>query len=65
MNRDNQTMTTWLRIWQQNINKSITAQHSILSGPNAVGRDLIALQEPHINTMRNISSNNRYHALYP
>ncbi|KIK75161.1 hypothetical protein PAXRUDRAFT_173568 [Paxillus rubicundulus Ve08.2h10] len=49
--------TMHLRIWQQNLNTSPLAQHSLLtSSPIAKDWDIIALQEPSINTIRNTIS---------
>ncbi|KAJ8593676.1 hypothetical protein M405DRAFT_731037, partial [Rhizopogon salebrosus TDB-379] len=54
-----------LRIWQQNLNTSLTAQASLLNNPNAANWDLIVIQEPHINFLRNTSANHHWHVLYP
>ncbi len=37
-----------IRIWQQNLNKSNSAQQDLLSGVHATDIDIIALQEPYI-----------------
>ncbi|KAG2150794.1 hypothetical protein DEU56DRAFT_908432 [Suillus clintonianus] len=57
--------TVSLRIWQQNLNTSPTAQASLLKSPNAADWDLITIQEPHINFLHNTSANHHWHVLYP
>jgi endonuclease/exonuclease/phosphatase family metal-dependent hydrolase len=63
--RDNSP--TRLRIWQQNlqVNTSLIAQHSLLNSPIARNWDIVALQEPHINSMKNTISSPYFHAVYP
>jgi hypothetical protein len=41
-----------LTIWQQNLNKSPTSQHNLISSNELtrIGIDIVALQEPAINT---------------
>ncbi|KAG1800742.1 Endonuclease/exonuclease/phosphatase [Suillus plorans] len=56
---------TQLCIWQQNLNNSLIAQHSLLNGPIARDWDIIALQEPHMNSMKNTISSPFFHAIYP
>ena len=57
--------TTRIRIWQQNLNTSPIAQHSLLNSPIAHDWDIIAIQEPHINPMKNTISSSHFHAVYP
>lgn len=54
-----------LRIWQQNLNCSFTAQHALINNIRSDEYNLIALQEPHINSFNNTISNRCYHVLYP
>jgi endonuclease/exonuclease/phosphatase family metal-dependent hydrolase len=54
-----------LRIWQQNLNKSMIAQASLLNSAATAKWDVIAIQEPYINFLRNTSTNHRWHVLYP
>ncbi|KAI6020723.1 hypothetical protein PISMIDRAFT_75803, partial [Pisolithus microcarpus 441] len=49
----NNTHLTRLRIWQQNLNKSTKALFSLLNSTLANNWDVIALQEPPINTLGN------------
>ncbi|KAG1787677.1 uncharacterized protein HD556DRAFT_1246524, partial [Suillus plorans] len=44
---------------------SLVAQHSLLNSPIAREWDIIALQEPHINSMKNTISPTYFHAVYP
>ncbi|KAG1785103.1 uncharacterized protein HD556DRAFT_1199776, partial [Suillus plorans] len=54
-----------LRIWQQNLNGSLIAQLSLLNNPAVADWDILLLQEPHINFLRNTSANHHWHVLYP
>jgi len=58
--------TTHLHIWQENLNKSSTAQHCILSGPFTVKNyDIVALQEPHIDHLGNTRATPDWNVVYP
>lgn len=46
MNEEPHNPIGGLRIWQQNLNNSLTAQHSLINGPTAMHWDVLALQEP-------------------
>ncbi|KAG2047701.1 hypothetical protein BDR06DRAFT_896922, partial [Suillus hirtellus] len=52
-------------IWQQNINTSLIAQHSLLNSSIACEWDVVALQELHINQMKNTISLPYFYAVYP
>ena len=65
MNDTNSNTPTWLRIWQQNLNTSFTAQHSLINCMMPNDYDILAIQEPHINFLSNTISNHHYHVLYP
>ncbi|KAJ8589708.1 hypothetical protein M405DRAFT_693199, partial [Rhizopogon salebrosus TDB-379] len=54
-----------LHIWQQNLNTSLIAQHSLLNSPIARNWDIVALQEPHISSMKNTISSPYFHTVYP
>ncbi|KAJ8582675.1 hypothetical protein M405DRAFT_699450, partial [Rhizopogon salebrosus TDB-379] len=54
-----------LKIWQQNLNTSLTAQESLLNSPEISQWDILAIQEPHINFLRNTRANHHWHVLYP
>ena len=55
-----------LRIWQQNLNKSTAAQHSLLNGPIANQQDVIAIQEPAIDHRIGLTkANSHWRVLYP
>ncbi|KAG2051751.1 DNase I-like protein [Suillus hirtellus] len=57
---------TRLRIWQQNLNTSSDAQHCILSRPSAARDwDIIAIQEPTIDTKGNTRATPDWHVVYP
>ncbi|KAJ8580392.1 hypothetical protein M405DRAFT_753314, partial [Rhizopogon salebrosus TDB-379] len=57
--------TVRLKIWQQNLNTSLTAQESLMNSPDVTKWDVLAIQEPHINFLRNTRANHRWHVLYP
>jgi hypothetical protein len=65
MYNNDQDTTSKLQIWQQNLNTSLTAQTSLLNNSCNDKWDIIALQEPYINTVRNTSANRHWHVLYP
>ncbi|KIK20587.1 hypothetical protein PISMIDRAFT_105495, partial [Pisolithus microcarpus 441] len=54
-----------LRIWQQNLNRSSTNQHSLLHGPHAKDWNIYALQEPHIRPNKNTISTPKFYTVYP
>ncbi|KAG1786572.1 uncharacterized protein HD556DRAFT_1248132, partial [Suillus plorans] len=57
--------TAELKIWQQNLNTSLVAQESLLNSPDILDWDILILQEPHINFLRNTRANHRWHVIYP
>ncbi|KIK47992.1 hypothetical protein CY34DRAFT_36412, partial [Suillus luteus UH-Slu-Lm8-n1] len=54
-----------LCIWQQNLNTSMAAQEALLNSPKISEWDIIVIQEPYINFLRNTRANHRWHVLYP
>ena len=54
-------------IWQQNINKSRTCQHDLISSGKLIekGVDVVALQEPSINTFNKTIASKDWKAIYP
>ncbi|KAI5985865.1 hypothetical protein EDD15DRAFT_2175512, partial [Pisolithus albus] len=54
-----------LRIWQQNLNRSRTTQHSLLHGPHARNWNVYALQEPHIRPNKSTISTPKFYMVYP
>ena len=66
MNSQTNTNIASLRIWQENLNKSATAQHCILSGPfTAKEWDIIAIQEPVIDNLGNTKATPDWNVIYP
>lgn len=65
MSNHNPTNTERLRIWQQNLNASLTAQASLLNNNDMDEWDVVAIQEPHINFLRNTHANHHWHVIYP
>ena len=59
-----QTLTQ-LRIWQQNLNKSITAQEDLLHHALPTNYDILALQEPYIDTLKNTRATQHWRVHYP
>jgi len=54
-----------LRIWQQNVPKSKTAQAYVLNTANPKDWDVIALQEPWIDSFGNSQSTQYWRVVYP
>jgi hypothetical protein len=56
-----------LTIWQQNVNKSSTCQHDLISSARLAKRgiDLVALQEPSINTFGTTIASRDWIPIYP
>jgi hypothetical protein len=52
-----------LRIWQQNLNKSLLAQLDALSSIESY--DILAFQEPHIDFLGNSRANSHFTPIYP
>ncbi|KIK37438.1 hypothetical protein CY34DRAFT_92743 [Suillus luteus UH-Slu-Lm8-n1] len=53
-------------IWQENLNKSGTAQHCILSGPfTAKDYDIVVIQEPVIDFLGNTRATPDWNIIYP
>jgi endonuclease/exonuclease/phosphatase family metal-dependent hydrolase len=65
MSEHNRQPTVNLKIWQQNLNTSLIAQESLLNNPDMANWDILILQEPHINFLRNTRANHKWHVLYP
>ncbi|KAI6004880.1 Endonuclease/exonuclease/phosphatase, partial [Pisolithus albus] len=59
------TVLSHLRIWQQNLNHSGIAQHSLLHGPHSANWDIYALQEPHVHPNGNTISSPKFYMVYP
>jgi hypothetical protein len=57
--------STTLRIWQQNLNKSRYAQLSLLNCCDCTLWDILALQEPYVNPLNNMTANCHYNVVYP
>jgi hypothetical protein len=54
-----------LRIWQQNVHKSKTAQEYILNNPNPRDWDVIPLQEPWMDNFDNSRGTQYWCVVYP
>ena len=56
-----------LKIWQQNVNKSRTCQHDLISSGRLAyeGVDIVALQEPKINELRGTVTAREWTVVYP
>ncbi|KAG2057393.1 hypothetical protein BDR06DRAFT_878193, partial [Suillus hirtellus] len=53
-----------LKIWQHNLNTSLAAQESLLNRQMITDYNIVAIQEPHVNFLRNTQANHRWHVLY-
>jgi len=61
MYRDaHQIQLTQIRIWQQNLNNSHIALHSLINNNIADDWDIIALQEPPVDKLGNTKANFRW-----
>ena len=54
-----------LHIWQQNLNESSTAHYDLINSLLHKDWDLLALQEPYIDTFGNTKANSQWHVIYP
>ena len=54
-----------LRIWQQNCNKSLDAQHLLLNGLHPDYYDIVLIQEPYIAPTRETRARPHWNVLYP
>jgi hypothetical protein len=65
VNRNRNGIT--LKIWQQNVNKSSTCQHDLISSARLAkeGIDIVALQEPCINYYRSTVTTKDWTIVYP
>lgn len=56
-----------LKIWQQNVNKSRTCQHDLISSGRLAyeGVDIVALQEPKINELGGTVTAREWMVVYP
>lgn len=61
------TTSATISIWQQNVNKSPTCQHELISSAKLARRgiDIVALQEPAINFLGNTVTARDWIAVYP
>jgi hypothetical protein len=60
-----ETQSQRFHIWQQNLGKSLIAQHDLLAKANPRNWDIIALQEPYINHLGLIRANSHWSVIYP
>ena len=54
-----------LRIWQQNVNRSLIAQQDLLHSADPRDYDILAIQEPHIDHLSNTRASPRWSVVYP
>ena len=54
-----------LRIWQQNVHKSKTAHSYVINTANPKDWDILALQEPWIDSYRNSRGSQYWRVIYP
>ena len=55
----------WLRIWQQNANKSRTAHNNLLQSLKAAAYDICTIQELALNSFNNMTANAKWRVVYP
>lgn len=56
---------TSIRIWQQNLGKSFIAQQEMLARAHQDNWDILAIQEPYIDTLGNTRANSKWNVVYP
>ena len=54
-----------LCIWQQNLNTSDKAHYDLINSPLHKSWDVLALQEPYINSFSKTKANSQWHVIYP
>ena len=54
-----------LKIWQQNLNTSHIALHSLLNNKPTDDWDIVALQEPPVDRLGNTKANHHWRMVYP
>ena len=64
MSHTAETPSPSLCIWQQNLNKSDKAHYDLINTPLHKNWDILALQEPYIDTFGNTKANSRWHVVY-
>ena len=62
---DTQPGQTDIRIWQQNLNKSMAAQLHVVNSPMAEHYDLILFQEPFMDQRGNTRATPKFNVVYP
>ena len=65
MNRATNDTPTTMNIWQQNLNKSDTAQQDLINSIDPNIYDILVLQEPYIDFLGNTHANQRWYPLLP
>lgn len=65
MNGDNNQPTPLIHFWQQNLNKSLTAQLDLLNQIDLKNTDFIFIQELHINFLNLTRANHYWTVIYP
>jgi hypothetical protein len=65
MNLRHPALPQKLRIWQQNVHKSKTAQSYVLNTANPKDWDIIALQELWFDSFGNSRGTQYWHVVYP
>jgi hypothetical protein len=65
MNNTTELDSMTLKIWQQNLNMSHSAQLSLLNRHDCTSWDILTLREPYTNPLNNTTVNHHYHVVYP
>ena len=61
----NEDTSSQLRIWQQNLNKSLTSQLHLLHSARPSDWDIVLIQEPWLSSTSNTRSSHHWNVLYP
>ena len=65
MQPDNNNTTTKLRIWQQNLNKSLAAQQDLINNLRPENYEIVLIQEPYIDHNRKTRASSHWRVVYP
>jgi len=65
MNSGLQEMPIWIKIWQQNRNKSRVAQEDLINSQLHKSYDILMLQEPYIDGYGNTKAMQYWRVVYP
>lgn len=57
--------TDTLKIWQQNVNRSLISQLDLVNNLHPRSADIVDIQEPYFDHLQNTRENSRWYVVYP